>query len=95
LAPFRTSIEPPPHGHNPAMARNDRSLAGTGFAGDQDPLARLDRDIGFAEDSRTVIERNGEVTQAQGRPVGLAIDGNASNIVTRLGLLKCIERNHQ
>ena len=86
---------PPPHGHNPAMARTSVLLPVPELAGHQQPLAGFDCHFRFPHHRRAVIERHRQILQAENNvAVGFtALD--AADAVAALGTLEAVERHHQ
>ena len=79
----------------PRERTHQRALAGAGFARHQQPFARFDHHVRFADHGGAVVERNREIVQAEhGFAFGLtALD--AADAVAALGTLRPVKRHHQ
>ena len=67
FAPAVTSTWPFTPGPQTGNRSHQRALAGAGLAGDENPFARRDHDLGVLDHRGAVVERDREVTQPQRR----------------------------
>src|SRR6185369_5671791 len=59
-------------GPEPGNRAHESALAGAGLACDEDLLTGLDLDVGLVDDGAAVIERHGEIAEAEGGALRLA-----------------------